>query len=149
MNNEIKNNSLDVLRAQAQEQYDKVVTMNFEAAMQYTKGGYNQFRLIYERDGDFGNYLYPKGKDNDRLALYNEFSHKANQLFRQKMEEHHIIVTDVSEQDRADMYLDAWNRGHASGYNEVWNYYMEVTEMYDKVRKGQMERVEFDDYLDI
>lgn len=140
---------INVLRAQAQEQHDKVQGMDFVTAMQYQEGGYNQFRLIYERPGELGDYLYPKGKDQDRRTLYGEFSHKADQLFRKMMEEHTINVDDVSQEDRDNMWRDAWNRGHAHGYNEVWSYYMEVTEMYNRVQNGEIQREAFDDYLDI
>lgn len=123
--------------------------MNFVAAMQYTEGGYNQFRLIYERPDALGDYLYPKGKDEARRALYSEFSCNATQLFRQMMEAHTINVDEVSQEDRDNMWRDAWNRGHSNGYNEIWNYYTEVVDMYDRVQSGQIQRDEFDEYLDI
>jgi len=140
---------IKVLRAQAQEQYDRAQGMDFVAAMQYTEGGYNQFRLIYERPGALGEYLYPDNRDQERKALYREFSYKADQLLRQMMEAHTINVDEVSQEDRDNMWRDAWNRGHSNGYNEVWNYYTDVVDMYDKVQHGHIQREEFDEYLDI
>jgi hypothetical protein len=137
------------LRVIAQAQHDKVKGMDFVAAMKEEAGGYNQFRLIYERPRALGEYLYPNGKDQERKALYYEFSWAADQLFRQMMEAHTINPGESTQQDKDDMWRDAWNRGHSNGYNEVWNYYTEVVEMYDKVQNGQIQREEFDDYLDI
>ena len=51
--------TIESLRAEAQAQHDRTQQMNFLAAMQYTEGGFNQFRLIYERPGALGEYLYP------------------------------------------------------------------------------------------
>jgi len=65
------------------------------------------------------------------------------------MESHIINVDEVSQVDRDNMWRDAWNRGHSNGYKQVWNDYIEVVEMYDKVQSGQIQREEFDDYLDI
>ena len=144
---------MENLRKQAQEQYDKVKKMNFMSAMQYTNGGYNQFRLIYEKPGKLGDYLYPShGEKNQksRKDLYEEFAFKANQLFREMMEEYTLGVDEtISKEDRDNMYRDAWNRGHANGYNEVWNYYQDVTDLYGKIQSGNITRDEFDEYLDI
>lgn len=140
---------LDVLRALAQSQYDTVASMDFVEAMQDVSPGYNHFRLIYEQPGELGTYLYPSDGDRNRRALYSEFSHMSDSLFRQMMETHTINVDEVSQEDRDNMWRDAWNRGHSNGYREVWSYYTEVVDMYDRVQRGQIQREEFDEYLDI
>jgi hypothetical protein len=141
------------LKEQAQAQYDKVKEMNFLAALQYTEGGYNQFRLIYERPGELGTYLYPADNNVDRKNLYREYSHLATQLFREKMEEHELgsseNLTLEEKKDRAFLYHHAWESGHANGFNEVYNCYLEAIEEYNKFQNGTITREEFEDFLNI
>lgn len=140
--------NLKSLRNEAQRQHDLVQNMNFLDALKDVDG-YNQFRRIYERPGDLGDYLYPSDRNSERLDLYREFSHKADVLFRKMMEAFQLNVDEVSQEDRDNLFRDAWNRGHSCGFNEIWNYYQEGVDMYDKMVSNEITSDEFEDYLDI
>jgi hypothetical protein len=139
---------IQVLRDQAEAQYKKVEEMDFVLAMKSDSSGYNQFRLIYDRPGEFGTYLYPANKDVDRKNLYREFENKANLLFQTKMEEYETDSA-ITREDKDNLFRDAWSRGHANGYSEVWHFYGVGLEKYDRYAKGEINRDEFEDYLEI
>ena len=123
-------NAVTLLRKMAEDQIKVVMGMDLDEMLD-SEGGYSPLRMVYERNG---NYLYPmnmKRDDKDyrkRMDLYNEYSNKADEIFRETLEDYYD-VKELPQQTKNKLFSQAWEKGHSSGYNEVRYYYDELVDL--------------------
>jgi hypothetical protein len=82
---------------------------------------YSEARIVYEKELE--NYM----QDND---LYNQESNRVWSLLEEKIKEDSGL-NDIPKQYRDKVYSYAYQQGHSSGYGEVYNYLIDLVNIFD------------------
>lgn len=91
---------------------------------------------VYENTLPYPNMATHNCKEKVRVARdeYRAEERRMNELLRADLEEEHGVKAALAtlrvSQEKADkLWSLAWSHGHASGYNEVVNFYEEFVEL--------------------
>ena len=133
-------NLINELRDKADKQIEIVKEMSVYDAVDESKGenGYSPLRMIYERDGE---YLHSYGyknltKEQKKVLnnLYREYSSKTDLIFKELLEkEYEGTLSKVSEKAKESIFNRAWDKGHSSGYREVYYCYIDNIEFVKEI----------------
>ncbi|AGS80939.1 hypothetical protein [Caulobacter phage Cr30] len=76
--------------------------------------------------GKYINHLPYKGGDNQIRQAYRDENYRLEQIFKQDLEEEF----DVQNNPKKDLlFSKAWEQGHAYGFNEVYNHYIDLVDL--------------------
>ena len=142
-------NLVNELRDKADKQIEIVKEMPVYDAVDESKGekGYSPLRMIYERDGEYlHSYGYSartgvpfyknltKEQKNILNKLYREYSSKTHVIFKELLEKEYIEALDkVSDKAKESIFNRAWDKGHSSGYREVYYCYIDNIEFVKEI----------------
>jgi hypothetical protein len=133
-------NLVNELRDKADKQIEIVKEMSVYDTVDESKGenGYSPLRMVYERDEAYlHSYKHKnltKEQKNVLNKLYREYSSKTHVIFKELLEKEYIEALDkVSDKAKESIFNRAWDKGHSSGYREVYYCYIDNIEFVKEI----------------
>ena len=133
-------NLVNELRDKADKQIEIVKEMSVYDAVDESKGenGYSPLRMVYERDEAYlHSYKHKnltKEQKNVLNKLYREYSSKTDLIFKELLEKEYVgTLSKASEKTKESIFNRAWDKGHSSGYREVYYCYIDNIEFVKEI----------------